>query len=756
MRRHVPALLLSALVLTSPAMAATITGRLTQAGSGAPVAGRLVSATRQSAVGSGGPADPIAVEWSATTDANGNYTLTVPTGTPGAGAVYVFTRSTLHFNQIWAGVETTGHVPRHRDLETPGVVVLDATVSQPGIDFVLSSNRDNAMVLMRDGVTRLATAVFRPARTGTWPTILIRTTYDKEALVPGQPDFWMPRDYVVVAQDVRGRYASQGVWKPFRDDGWGQNQDGYDTVEWVAAQPWSDGHVGTYGGSALGIVQYMAAGAAPPHLDAAWVSVACPQAYHQMVFQGGGYRKELVDGWLDSQGGSYMKQEYRQHPNEDEYWAVQDLFTRLPQVKTPMYHVGGWYDIFGEGTVLAFSRVQDEAAPGARWNQKLRMGPWTHSTMGLNASGDAVYPLNALDGDAQTADVVRWFDFWLKGKDTGIMDEPPVRTYVMGPQGLQQTVTGNTWRLSAGWPPPSAPRRYYLQRNGGLSTTPPSRNGGSDTYTYDPAVPVPTVGGPNLTIPSGPYDQRVVETRSDVLVYTSDALASPLEVSGRIVAHLFAASSATDTDWTVKLVDVYPGGLPLSVTDGVLRARHRDGFATEQLLTPGEVSEFVVDLWTTSLVFGAGHRIRIEVSSSNDTRFDPNPNTGHPFRADTLRQAATNTIHHDAERASYLELPIVEGAAAAGCPTTSEVAGLRLERVDEARVRFRWDAVGTDPCFGEYRVFGSDDPRSWAWFVRHPMERTPATDVTLEAPYAFYLVIAGGTDGGNGPHGSPP
>jgi predicted acyl esterase len=738
---------LLALGASAAASAATLSGHVTTSGTGAAASGRLVSATRRSVVAALAPGDPIPVEWSATTDAAGAFALTIPAGTPGASEVHVFTRSTLHFNRLWAGPETSGRVPRRADLDQPGVATVDATADLAGLDFVLDPNRTDVWVAMRDG-TRLATAVWRPARTGRWPAIVVRTTYNRDGLTPGYPDLFLPHEYAVVGQDTRGRYASEGFWRPFRDDGWSANQDGFDTIEWVAAQPWCDGHVGTHGGSALGIVQYMAAGAAPPHLDAAWVVVGTPDAYAHMVFQGGGYRKELVDNWLDGQGGSYMKEEYRQHPNRDDYWAVQDLFTRTSTVRTPMMHVGGWYDIFADGTAQAFTVLQDQAAPGARWNQKLRVGPWTHGTLGLNLAGEAVYPLNALDADPQKADAVRWFDFWLKGKDTGILDEPPARTYVMGPQGLDQTQTGNFWRAAAGWPPPSVPARYYLGRRGGLSTTPPGSNGGSDAFSYDPLQPVPTAGGPNLTIPAGPYDQTAVEARADVLVYTSDPLTGPLEVTGTVRAHLWASSSATDTDWTVKLVDVYPNGTPLSVVDGVLRARHRVGFETEQLLVPGQVYEFVVDVGVTSLVFGTGHRIRVEVSSSNHTRFDPNPNTGHAFRADAQTQVATSTIHHAAGRASYVELPVVDPGAAAGCATDAAVSGLRVQREAAGALRFSWQAVAGEPCFGEYRLFGSDDPQSWAWFVRNPLSRGPATEVTLDVPWTYYLVVAAGTDGG--------
>lgn len=747
---------LAALALAVPgARAATLTGRVTDATTGAPLASSHVGITRLAVV-SGAPDLPIPAEADATTDASGNFSFTVGDDVAGIDQLLVFTRDGVHYNQLYGspghGVETSGYAPRVGDVAKPGVTLVNMHTNPTGVDFALFSNRVDFMVLMRDGTTQLATSVWFPSRTGRWPAILVRTPYNRDAIVPGYPAFFVSYDYAAVAQDVRGRYASSGFYTPFRDDGWGEHRDGYDTVEWIAAQTWSDGHVGTYGGSALAIVQYMMAGLPPPHLDAAWAIVGAPDAYAQMVFQGGGYRKELVDGWLTAQNALYMQEQYRQHPDRDAYWDEQNLFTRLSYVTTPIYHYGGWFDIFGQGTVDAFRRLQGEAAPGALWNQKLRMGPWSHSGLGLNACGQSIYPFTALDDP--NPDTIRWFDFWLKGKDTGIMDEPPVREYVMGADGLFSRAPGNVWRTLPGWPPPSSPWKYYLQPARKLDVAPPSASGGSDTFTYNPSNPAPTVGGPNLTIAAGPYDQAPIESRNDILSYTTAPLGTAVDVTGHVELHLFASSIATDTDWTAKLVDVYPSGRAMSVTDGVLRARHRLSESSETLLVPGQVYEYVVDLWTTSLVFDAGHRIRVEISSSNDTRFDPNPNTGHAFRADAVTQSATNTIWHDAARASYLLLPVVT-TNVAGCATTTAVTGLAAERLADG-VRFRWDAAAGDACFAGYRVYGASDPRSWAAFARHPLARTTATEAVVEAPYVFYVVIAAGSDGANGPHWPTP
>jgi putative CocE/NonD family hydrolase len=283
------------------------------------------------------------------------------------------------------------------------------------------------------------------------------------------------------------------------------------------------------------------------------------------------------------------------------------------------------------------------------------MGPWTHGVL-RRAAGELTYPENAAAPPNRVHDLWRWFDRWLLGRDNGIDREAAVTYYVMG-DITTPGAPGNTWRMSDRWPVPARTTRYYLTADRGLS--PDAPHGGQPlSYRYDPKDPVPTVGGPHLTLPPGPREQRQVESRPDVLVFTSEPLREPLEVVGRVRARIWASSDAPDTDFAVKLCDVYPDGRSFNVVEGILRARFRESLSREALMKPGRVYPFDVDLWSTAIIFNTGHRLRVQVASSNAPGYDPNPNTGEPFRASTATRVATNTIHVDRERPSYLALPV--------------------------------------------------------------------------------------------------
>ncbi|MEW5806431.1 MAG: CocE/NonD family hydrolase [Acidobacteriota bacterium] len=722
--------------------------------SGNSISSQSVGLSRLDYIGTGKPDDRIPVEYMDDTDSNGYYSISVPDGTPGLDRVIVFSRSLLHYNELYDNIETSRWSPTYSDAQRADITIIDARMNPSGIDFQLDSNKQTFMVLMRDGVTHLATDLSRPVRNGSWPVVLVRTPYNKDSDGSGNNarSLFLPDDYAIVVQDVRGRYASEGEYKPFEDDGWGENQDGYDTIEWIAVQPWCwNGKIGMFGGSARGITGYCAAGAAPPSLDCVWATVGAPDPYQHMTFQGGSYRKELVDNWLDAQGASYMKDVYKEHPNYDDYWKQRNLFEITGNVRVPIFHQGGWYDIFDQGSIDGFVKLQEGAGRGGRWNQRLIMHPNTHGTMGTNLAGQLIYPMTAYDHQVNEMQH-GFFDFWLKDIDTGIMDEPPARNYLMGEAGLYSSAPGNIWRTTASWPLASTPTKYYLRRNANLSITPPTKTEGSDSFTYDPLDPVPTEGGANLYEEAGPYDQRVIESRADMLSYTTDALTAPLEVSGNIKAHIFIETDVPDTDLNVWLTDVYNDGSSMLVLDGVLRARHYQTFEGENLLTPGNVYELVVDLWSTSLVFDAGHRIRVNISSSNDPRFDPNPNTGEPFRKHTYTQPANTKIYHSQTYASYIELPVVTGNPS-GCKATTEVTNLTATKTPEEYLQLSWDPV-SDGCFSEYRIYGADRPDSWVWFVRNPEARTTETQVVLQdTPFSYFLIVAGGTDGSNGPIG---
>jgi len=510
------------------------------------------------------------------------------------------------------------------------------------------------MVAMRDGV-KLATDVYLSETPGKWPAILVRTPYGKTSfLIPTSTfDDLVKAGYAIVVQDTRGRFDSQGIDSLFLDDGWGARQDGYDTVEWIALEGWCNGKVGTWGASAFGITQYMMAGSAPPHLVCQFVEIAATNLYAQAVYPGGVFLQNLVEGWLTIQGARNLLPDIISRASYDTKWDRLNLESRFAVVNVPIYHWGGWHDIFVEGTINGFVGLQHNGAVGARGKQKLLVGPWTHGNWDNIKQGELNFP-NCKQDDIKEAQ--RWFEYWLLGRDNGVMSEPAVKYYMMGAE--ENGAPGNDWRTEKDWPPLATPTPFYFRDNGDLTTEKSAAIQTSRSYVYDPKNPAQTQGGRNLLMQAGPYDQRSVENRADVLIFTTPVLAQPLEIAGKITAKLWISSSAKDTDFMVKLTDVYPDGRSMLVGDGALRARHRYSLRQEHFMTPDSIYLCEVDLWSTAIVFNKGHRIRTAISSSNAPRFDPNPNTGKPFRADNQTIVATNTIHLDANHPSHLILPI--------------------------------------------------------------------------------------------------
>ncbi len=499
-----------------------------------------------------------------------------------------------------------------------------------------------AMLPLRDGV-KLATDVYLPAEgKGPWPVVLTRTPYGKG----NNNRLWTDNGFVYVAQDCRGRFKSEGKYMPFMDD----HLDGYDTIEWIAKQEWCNGKVGMIGGSAMGITANQASIMAPPHLTAMYVQVAPASAYQHAIYTGGVFRKEMNEQWLKAQKAEDVLSLTIQHYKDDGYLNIREGRLHWEKVQVPVYNWGGWYDIFEQGNIDNFVGLQSKGGGLAAGNQKLMMGPWAHGQV-----EEVKYP----NAQPDQKDAQRWFDYWLKGVANGIMDEPPVSYYVMG-DTTDPKAPGNEWRTSTVWPPPAKITSFFLQPSGKLSETLVSDAKSSSTYQYDPKAPVPTVGGALLFGKKGPMDQRVIGARKDVLKFQTPVLDAPLEVTGQVIVELFAESDCPDTDWMAKLVDVYPDGTERLVLDNALRARFREGFDKEVLMKQGEVYKFKVDLWSTSLVFNKGHRLALHLSSSNDPRFDPNPNTGKPLRADGETRVATNTIHHSRVYASRVLLPVVK------------------------------------------------------------------------------------------------
>ena len=552
-------------------------------------------------------------------------------------------------------------------------------------------------VPMRDGVT-LRANVYRPPE-GRWPVLLTRLPYGKDlpvgsaALDPVQA---VRRGYVVIVQDTRGRLASEGEFRPFETEA----DDGVDTIAWAAGLPYSDGQVGMYGLSYFGFTQWSAALQQPPALKAIVPFVTWCDPLNGLAFRGGALELGVTAHWTLQMSFDLLARQYRgdmqrmgaafaslaremdelgasgyaslplaefgplrrqpmlpllfervAHPMDADALQNLTIAGKHERAQIPSFNIGGWFDIFLADTIANFAAMRQQGRPS-----KLLIGPWTHTNQRS--------PVGELDfGFASQASFInlqtdmhrlqlRWFDHWLKGIDTGLLAEPPIRLFVMG---------ANVWRDEREWPLARAvPTPFYLRAGGGLSQEPPDRES-PDTYTYDPAHPVPTHGGALLIapeFPAGPVDQRRIEARPDVLTFTTPPLEQDTEVTGPLTVQLWACSSAPDTDFVARLVDVYPDGRAFNLTDGIIRARYRNG-STESLLEPGQPYAFNIDLWATSNVFKAGHRIRVQVTSSNFPRWDRNQNTGHPFGQDAELRTAHQSILHDREHPSHVLLPLV-------------------------------------------------------------------------------------------------
>ena len=509
---------------------------------------------------------------------------------------------------------------------------------------------ETTMVPMRDGV-RLATDVYQPDGEGPWPTVLIRTPYNKHG-VKGLSGEATKRGYVVVAQDFRGRFASEGNDYPvFLHGGWGAHQDGYDTVEWIAEQEWSDGKVGAFGISAPGVALNMMAPSRPPHLTCCYVSVAFSSMYHQAAYQGGAFRKGLLESWLTASKFTPKNLGlFRAHPDYDDFWKQLDPEQVADRVNVPTMYVGGWYDIFIAGTLNSFMTVNSRGDTGARGKCRLVMEAYGHGRNDVLVFPNASQPA--------AADMWNWFDIWLQRDGAGLESIPVVQYFVMGDPNDPNT-PGNQWRTAENWPVPAETKKVYFHCDKRLHLEPPKDMFGALSYKYDPKNPVPTIGGANLILSKGPMDQRPVESRDDVLLFESPALRRHVEITGPVTVKLWASSTAPDTDFTAKLCDVYPDGRSIVVLDGIIRARHRNSMEINELLEPDKIYEFEIDLWATSLVFSPGHRVRVALSSSNASRFEPNPNTGKPSGSDEETQVATNTIYLNADHPSHITFPVV-------------------------------------------------------------------------------------------------
>lgn len=532
-------------------------------------------------------------------------------------------------------------------------------------------------VSMRDGV-RLSTNIYRPDAPGRFPALLMRSPYGNGGSGDKEAHSFVKHGYVIVQQDTRGRNDSEGIFDAMQAEA----PDGYDTQQWVGGQSWCNGKIGTFGGSYVGFTQWIAAPLQSPYLVTMFPVVTFSD-FHDVVYQNGAFRLELFGPWsfemthpytipLDSIYKRSNKilmtlplidmdktlgwkipflRDWLLHPENDRYWERTSVGDNYPKIKASVYNVGGWYDILLKGTIDNYIKMTDSTIdPEIRRKQKLVIGPWVHS-MGKPRAGELDFGDSAKYSRYEL--MLRWFDSQLKGIDNGVIEEPPVKLFVMGE---------NLWRFENEWPlARTSYEKYYfhskgnantLSGDGYMNTTLPN-DLEVDKFIYDPNNPVESIGS------MGSFDQRKVEVRNDVLNYTTSPLKEDLEVTGPVNAIVYASSSARNTDFTAKLVDVYPDGRAIRICEGIIRADHRNASEPPSNIEPGKVYQYTIDLWATSNVFMKGHRIRVEISSSNFPRFDRNLNTGDYFATDTIVVKAEQTIYHNTEYPSCIILPVI-------------------------------------------------------------------------------------------------
>jgi putative CocE/NonD family hydrolase len=539
---------------------------------------------------------------------------------------------------------------------------------------------------MRDGVA-LSTDLYLPRAAGPFPAVLARTPYNNNT----DPMIEKARrlasqGYACVFQDCRGRWDSDGEYYPFRE-----GQDGYDTQEWIGRQAWSNGAIGMAGGSYVGTVQWQSAPHRSEFLKCIAPRVICCDYFSGLVYPGGAFQLNVLMTWgmrtnartgqsieyhnwteafhalpldrMDETAGRTLPfwKDWIEHDTYDAYWKAMDDERRWGDIAVPALNMGGWYDLYAPQTFTNFNGLRRNGRTPEARQSRLIVGPWPHALSQSTRTGDIDFGAGSLV-DLEALET-RWFDYWLKGIDNGIVNEPPVRLFIMG---------ANVWRDEHEWPLARTDwQKWYfhsrgnantLLGDGGLSPDPPGDEP-EDHFIYDPRYPVQTLGGNNCCsphiVPWGPYDQRPAEMRSDVLCYTSAPLAGDLEVTGPIRVVLFAATDGPDTDWTAKLVDVSPSGYAMNLCDGILRARYRKDRSNPTLVEPGTVYEYEIDAGVTGNVFRKGHAIRVEISSSNFPRFDRNPNTGHRFGRDAGMRQARQTVCHNRVHPSHILLPVI-------------------------------------------------------------------------------------------------
>ena len=538
-----------------------------------------------------------------------------------------------------------------------------------------SVREEHLMIPMRDG-KRLSAYVFFPKGNGKFPAIFEQRYADISSAGSRKAAAkFAEGGFVIALVNYRGTHESEGVYRGYRGLQWGELRDGYDVCEWLATQPWCTGKVGTYGGSQAGYAQNYLAVTQPPHLVAQYMTDTGLSLFHegyriggatkpQRFIKGGGVARDIKDN-------DALLREWDAHPDYDNYWRDEDASLHFDKMNLPCFTIGSWFDFMCQGSVASFNGRQTKGGPNSRGHQQLILGPWLHGGYPKsNKIGDLVFPENA-QFDVYPH-MTKWFAHFLKGEDNGIERDTTVRYYVMGACG-EKDAPGNVWREAKDWPPKTKGISYYLHDNGGLNDGIALSGGAtfqipiyavdaakSTSYASDPRQPMslPFTGFP------GAKDARAFERQSEVRSWTTEPLSEPQEWTGEVTAEVWVSSTAKDTDFILRVSDVYPDGRSILLMDYPQRARYRDGFSRQHLLTPGEPAKLAWHIGFTSIIFNKGHRIRVTIASTGAPFYEPNNQTGGPQTVDWMKttQPAINTIWHDGPRPSRIIAPVMKSA----------------------------------------------------------------------------------------------